>query len=285
MITGSIESLLKDWPKNTLLFTAGSALSYALLPSRLAYCSLTALGILLASEGARKFQLNRYFKVADVELYAVTKFFLSKFQGAPVNVSSDKPAILFLHGMLGFGNNGRWLLENLKPHASVYQIDMGTVLASTLNVGYEAEIKRCAALVEKKIRSILKETGQTQITVVGHSRGGVIASEVATSTGLIKRVFTLCSPQKLKLNGGESDETVKKADYMNALYQKVKQTANVHFTHFNSQVDLITTENEKLSIRAIEGCSHIRIEEFDSFGHVGAVYSEAVLREITKELQ
>ncbi len=289
-ISGSIESLVTDWKLNTLYLSAGSALSFAAaraFPSTLAnlalMANLTALGILLASEGARQYKLNRYFRVADIELYAITRFILSKFQKTPQNMSSDKPEILFLHGMLGHGRTGNWILENLKPYASVYQIDMGTDLLSTLDVGYEQEIERCAKLVEKKIQTILEETKKDKITLLCHSRGGVTGNLLATRSSLIGRVITIGTPQKLTLKGGESGKTLQKAAFMNALCEKVKKASGVRFLQFVSQADLITDQDQMLTQNEVD--RHIQVKEYDTFGHAGGVLSEAVLKEIIEEIK
>lgn len=283
----SIESIVNDWNRHALLFSATTDLTFAatkVLPSALAKLALACSGValtILASERTCKTtkwqRAINYCKVADVEIYSVIAFCLSKFLQPPQNTSSDKPDIVFLHGMLGHGNIGRWLLKNLAPYATVHHIDMGTDLLSTVDIEYEKEIIRCAKLVEKTLDRNKK------YILIGHSRGGVISNYLATHTNLVTRVYTICSPQRLITKEGDSETTLKKAAFMNALWERVKAATQVRFTQFISTVDPITTE-EQLVYKNELNLDHIEIKEYDTFGHAGGVHSEAVLNEIITSL-
>lgn len=294
-LSGSIENLVDNWDRYALGVSATTYLSYiaahiapSLLTKALLVTNCAALGVLLLAETARRItpylpekwqRAAKYLRVADIESYGFFTFLFSKLMPErPAPQVKGKTPILFLHGMLGHGKTGQWLLDRLKPHAPVFRIDMGTDLASTVDIGYEAEIERCAAVVRKKISAILEETGQEKIILIGHSRGGVIANYIATSTDYVDQVFTICTPQTRIAPEGDL-----KAKFMHTLLDKVKEATHIRFIQFTSNVDLITSQEDVLPESA--AYSHIEVRQFDKFGHVGGVFSEEVFRGILLNLK
>ncbi len=306
-LEGSIESFVqKSWSKVATAFSVGIVLSAAVavtLSVKAGVIAITvgmvALGVLVTAEAARRWGdrlpenwqgLCQYLKVADVETYSFFKFTLCKLSSDPTKEQSEaakeKDPILFLHGMLGNGDTGNWLLENLKEHGQVYKTDMGTDLASTLDIGYEEEIKKRAQIVHDLILKILEETGKEHITLIGHSRGGVIADYLATSfpdlEGKIVRVVTICSPVKLDVKEGDDEKTLAKAKFMNELCQKVQNATQTQFLQFVSLNDLLTSEDQLLSLE--EANDHVTIKESETFGHIGGMFSNYVVEEIIAAL-
>ncbi len=208
----------------------------------------------------------------DLECYSILRCFYARlFSGNPPKDSHETP-ILFLHGMLGNAQNGRFLQQQLKPFGTVYTIDMGTDNQVAYHVSYEQEIERCALLALEKIEQIFKETGQDQIILIGHSRGGVIANYLATTLlgQHIPLVITLGTPLQ---HPGKSDQV---SNFINCLNERLADNTTTEFLHLWGEGDLVTN---KASSFPKEAHQRKRVK-IPHAGHLSLLFSEEALEKI-----
>ena len=121
----------------------------------------------------------------------------SNFDPSADQVKTDKPPILMIHGN---GSNemqwvvGRQFLSGDK-YGSVFTLNLDGLLTNEDTKG----IDDYAIKVNQKIDEIKKLTGRTDVTLIGHSMGGLIASYYAenlskSSNTQVDRVITISSP-------------------------------------------------------------------------------------------
>ncbi len=290
----SVEWLLKRvWNRSVAVFF-GTAVIGKLITATLSLVwgavivtlSCLLLSLLLISQMARFLHkyvpskwchLTNYFRTADLEVYASLRCAFSRFSSKLNRLRSSHPPILFLHGMNSFGQTGHWLLNHLNPFGRVYDINMGTDNHLAYKVDYQAEIERCAELVMLKIQEIFEETGHTQITLIGHSRGGVVANYLATSLlkEHVKRVITLGTPLRRPHQNGHG------AHFFKTLNHAMVHEAKARFLHIRGDGDLITSEESFLPQGEHH---HIDLINMQDLGHISILYSEEVLKKIVHAL-
>lgn len=216
-------------------------------------------------------------RTLDLELTSSFRCFFTRFlTSLPQMNATDRPAILFLHGMLGNGQNGRFLLKKLSRFGSVYTIDMGTDNETAYQVSYGKEIERCALLVAEKIEQIFRETGQQQVILIGHSRGGVVANYLAT-TRLEKRiplVITLSSP----LQYPNCDDQV--AEFINGLNESLAGNSSTLFLHLWAEGDIVVPKESSFP-RESPQIKRIKIPHS---GHLSILHSEEAVEKISEVL-
>lgn len=239
-------------------------------------CSYLLLGMLIVSQTARVFSMPkklRTLRTLDLEIYSAFRCFFTRFFSAlPQKESLDSPAILFLHGMLGHGQNGRFLLKQLSRFGNVYAIDMGTDNETAYQVSYEKEIERCALLVSEKIEQLLA-AGQKKIVLIGHSRGGVVANYLATTLleEHIPLVITLGTPLQ---HPGRTDQV---AEFINGLNETLASNTATKFLHLWPEGDLVTAKESSFPKEAHQ-MERIKIKHS---GHLSILFSEEAVEKIT----
>jgi triacylglycerol lipase len=114
----------------------------------------------------------------------------SLFQKDSVPTSSPGHPILLVHGYLHAGFV--WLFHKRRlsrlGFGPIYTIDLGHPFRSIRDYAY---------LVEKKARQIELETGSSELTLIGHSMGGLVSAYYATKLARpasVVKVITIASP-------------------------------------------------------------------------------------------
>lgn len=108
------------------------------------------------------------------------------------NMDNSRLPVLFLHGYTE--NHLIWspllrALAKTEKHRRYYTLWMRPANASILRFRDQAQ---------KRIEAILKETGHSQVILVGHSMGGIVARAVLAEYGArhIARVITIATPHQ-----------------------------------------------------------------------------------------
>lgn len=131
---------------------------------------------------AQSFEL---FAFLFVGILGITSHF---HRGSKKVFSNSPEPILLIHGYLNSGfvwDFHRKLFER-KGFGPIYTIDLGNPFHS---------IHVYAKKVDEKVRAILQETGCHQLTLIGHSMGGLIGYYYAMQNkGKVSKVITIGSP-------------------------------------------------------------------------------------------
>lgn len=116
----------------------------------------------------------------------------------PTEPKQDKIPILLIHGN-GF-NETEWVLgrQFLKKehYGSVFSLNYDGLLTNDSKMGIDDYAKE---KISHKIKEIKKATGQNEIILIGHSMGGLIASQYAENIAVddkttIKHIISIATP-------------------------------------------------------------------------------------------
>lgn len=96
--------------------------------------------------------------------------------------------VVFVHGLLG----GRANFRTLRAHLS----ERGFHDFTTFSYGPRVDYQRLAPRLGEHVAAVRRETGATQVDIVGHSFGGLIARHLIEMSGCrdVRRLVTLASP-------------------------------------------------------------------------------------------
>ena len=189
--------------------------------------------------------------------------------------------ILLVHGFLSFASTWHY------HRARLVEAGLGPVYC--LNIGSFQSIAVYAEKMRAKVKEIERETGRSDLDLVGHSKGGLVSSyytaHFAKRDGVqIKRLITLGSP----LNGSpvapyfpgyDAKEMSPGHPFLEKLQDAVNQFRETEVTHIGSLTDELVPlasslpEKDKWPHRMIDG-----------EGHIGILFSRAVAEEIRKAL-
>lgn len=130
-------------------------------------------------------------------ILALFACFKSNFDPKVENVKKDKIPILFIHGN-GYNEMqwvfGRYLLSKNKDLGSMFSLNLDGIVSNKPENG----IDDYAKLIQYKIEQIKKVSGQSQVILVGHSMGGLVASyyteNLKTNDVSVKKVIAISTP-------------------------------------------------------------------------------------------
>mgnify|MGYP001618077823 CR=1 FL=1 len=203
---------------------------------------------------------------------------------APVAaVAGRKTPIILIHGFIC--NRGYWKsfaraleLANLGP---VYAVSLEPLLGSV-----DEHARRLGEVIEQ----VCKSTGAPQVTLIGHSMGGLISRAYLHSGGTsrIVRIITLGSPhhgtygahpiRKLAVN---AQQMCVKSEWLAALNAHESKNCPVPITSLLTPHDNIVYPQSS----AVLNYPNARNVYFPGVGHVEMVLSPAVMQAVIAELQ
>lgn len=182
--------------------------------------------------------------------------------------SQGRP-ILLVHG---YANHGSvWTLHKKRLESAgfgpVYLINLGDPFLS---------IQTYSERVKEKAEAIAKETGREDLTLIGHSMGGLVSSWYATRLarpGSVAAIITVASPLEgtpvaryaLGQNAREMEPQSKFLQELKAAMSECKELKIFH----------IATESDQVvvpGISAAGGTDYV----LDDLGHAGLLYSKRV---------
>lgn len=260
--------------------------------------ALSAFGIIKGIEHLRDKMEGKIRKAANyvqatlIDGFAMTLLFLlkpipfhklfpgdrSKYKGIP---------ILYIHGYLSNGLTGSYVDHRSQAHGlgPYYHLDLGLPFGKNLEI--------YTSMVKDKVAQIEKETGMTQIKLVGHSMGGVIATYYTACHApkdSVTHVVTLGSPlEGTKLANIGIDDCAKsmhsQADFIDNLAAKVNQAViNTRFLHIGSEVDLIIRPPQS-SLFLKNKTPHVERILFENIGHSTYLFSDKVVDKVISFLE
>jgi hypothetical protein len=224
-------------------------------------------------------QTGEFFALLSLPLLSLkTRIFRRKAIGQPSNY---KP-ILLVHGYLNSGFvwdfQKKWLEE--QGFGPIYTIDLGNPFLS---------IRSYAEKVQKKIDQIAQDTGRPDITLIGHSMGGLISyycvSKLARS-GSVPQVITLASPlcgtKVAKIGLGRCAREMEiGSDLLQELHEGIQQCPGVRFYNLATKTDelVIPHTSSFLMSNPERQCL------MEDIGHASLLFSRRVSNQIVEWLR
>lgn len=139
--------------------------------------------------------------------------------------------------------------------------------------------------LRSKIEEIQKETGQKEITLIGHSMGGLISAAYATREGVdhVPQVITIGSPLKgTRLAplgiGANAKEMRCGSPFLMELQQKMASCSSSKFYHIATETDQIVLPFSS----ALFGRNGENQFTFADLGHLSLLFSPRVVRKVSE---
>lgn len=269
----------------TIILSSGIALTALIVSS-------VALGILCTEQiytKIRKHLPSPIRHVADfiraqvVEIFAAIALGFFKIQDLEKkNPKSEKPnnqqPILLVHGYLGSSSDWTYLHYRLKNAglSSIFSINLGSV-NQTIDGDYAQKVKQ-------KVEEIAQITGRNDITLIGHSMGGIVSSFYAENLapkGTVTDVITLGSPlhgtQVAKIGLGKCAKQMEcSSKLLQELHEKIYDSEYTRYYNFASNADEIIIPNKSALLDQNKMKSKIKTHTFKDLGHAAYLLSDRV---------
>jgi triacylglycerol lipase len=201
---------------------------------------------------------------------------LLKSHHAPQGNKEGRP-ILMVNGYLSYGST--WYYQKAK----LIQAGFGPIY--TMNVGSGRSIVTYAEQIKEMVEQIQKETGRKDITLIGHSKGGLVSSYYATHLAdpektEVTEVITIASPlagtpMAYFGPGKDAFEMRTHSPFHQDLRNKIKDFAHIRFFHIASETDVVVPLTS-----AILGNDPSRQLVLKDMGHLSLVFSSRVADQI-----
>ncbi|NGX36104.1 MAG: 2-succinyl-6-hydroxy-2,4-cyclohexadiene-1-carboxylate synthase [Candidatus Anoxychlamydiales bacterium] len=197
-----------------------------------------------------------------------------------VNPDKQKP-ILLIHGYLHNGfvwfYHGRKLKN--KGFGPIYTISIKNPFSSIEQISLE---------IKQKVKSIQEETGISDLILIGHSMGGLVASYFALNIAeknTISDVITIASPLEgtalAVLGFGMSAKEMRRnSNFIKDLDKKLLLEENINFYHIASLTDQLIRPYTS----ALLGNKEDRQYILNGLGHAAMLYSKKVNDKISSWL-
>jgi triacylglycerol lipase len=209
------------------------------------------------------------------ELIAFSLVTLSRFLPAPGKSKRAGQPILLVHGYINHGNV--WLLHKWR----LERAGLGPVY--TISLGHPFKpIGHYAAKVQAMAEQIERETGRNDLTIVGHSMGGLVSALYACTLakpGSVKSVITLGSPFAgtpiARIGLGQNARQMQPGAQFLRELKGYMQRSSLTFHHIAAKKDQIVVPG----LSALNGQGTV----FD-MGHASLLYSKGVSKKLIEIL-
>lgn len=202
----------------------------------------------------------------------------SKWEG--FDNHKQKPILLihgYLHSSLVWFYHGRKLKNN--GFGPIYTINLKKPFSS---------IERHALEVKQQVKIIQEETNRSDLILIGHSMGGLVASYFALNLAeknTVSDVITIGSPLKGTIIanfaiGISAKEMRRNSDFIKNLNKKLLMEENINFYHIASQTDQLIRPYTS----ALLGNKEDRQYILNGIGHASMLYSKKVNDKISSWL-
>ncbi len=277
----------------TVALTTSMA-AVAVVATIIAAAALLSAPLVVVSATARRLILD-YFVASVVEvgafLAAAVTFPILGTWFDPHPQQTNKRPILMVHGYCHDSAAWHYLRRRLNKAGEfgpIYTVNLGSPLRS---------IEHYSTVVRTKIGQIAQDTGCKEITLIGHSMGGLVSSFCAAGEPLegnvkIRQVITLGSPlhgTKMAMLGfGECARQMRHhSPFVMQLEDKIKAAKDVRFCHMGSNTDIVV----RPLISATRGVNeqveadNVKYRTFRRLGHLSYLWSPRIARAIIEELR
>ncbi len=201
--------------------------------------------------------------------------FLREGKGIPV---------LFIHGYLSHRLMWSWLIHHLRK-----QPDIGPLY--TLNLWPPlSSIRNAAQSLEQKVYQIRNETGATQVILVGHSIGGLVASTLAESIlepKSIAKIITLGTPFEgtdlaaLGI-GNNAVDLLRDSAFLKELSERLASTTTPYYCIASRFDQVVIPWTSALHPNGLPEKQMLIVEDQ---GHFGLLFSKTVLEQLYQWLR
>ncbi len=187
--------------------------------------------------------------------------------------------ILFVHGYLHNQIAWFWFIRQLQK-----KIGIRTIYSVNLTPPFAA-IADLASLLQKKIEDIKRETGATQVILIGHSMGGLASAyftEYLANPNEVATVITLGTPFKgTKLAvlgyGQNAAEMVPNSHFLTELTHRIQKSA-VPYCSVASKIDNIVIPWQS-ALLAGEKNKNLVLEDH---GHLRLLLSPIIIEQVAQ---
>ena len=196
------------------------------------------------------------------------------------NTNPNQTPVLLIHGYLH--NSSAWSYFRYRllteGHSNVYTINLGLPIWS---------IEHYAELIDEKVKEIAKCTGRNDIVLIGHSMGGIIASQWATTQTQkihVKSVITLSSPfqgtKRADVGVGACAKQLKiGSKFLEQLYNKIQDASSTRFFHIGSESDTTIRPLFSAFVSGKPG------KIYEKLGHMMYLFSDEVIDDVADYLE
>ena len=276
----------------SLLFSG--ALLFFVLTFLFSSSLFLALAVVLGGLGAIRW-VNHFAKNPIVswihamafEFFAVSASFLLRPFGyvKKINQKSGPETgrpILLIHGYIQNASNWIYIKRFLS------QKGLGPIYTLNLLPPFRS-IRDFGDLVAQKAKEIAEETGSKELTLIGHSMGGLVSLWYAmkiASPGTVRQVITIGSPiagthlAKIAI-GPNGREMERGSEFVQELGKELGKNSQIPLYHIGSKIDQITVPYSS----SITGHHPEREYLVDDLGHMTLLVSSRVARKIEEWLK
>jgi triacylglycerol lipase len=214
------------------------------------------------------------------EFFAILKIFFVRVSCLSPRKWTGNPKgrpILLVAGYLNDRSAWNFQRKHLKCLGRVYTIDLGHPFRS---------IHHYAEKIHEKAKEIVKETGRTDLILIGHSMGGLVSSWYAThfaTPGTVTDLITIASPLSgTKIArigvGPNAKEMRPDSSFIRDLKKKMADETKIRFYHLATRTDQLVIPGESAYVK---GNDHFI---FEDLGHASMLYSLRVTQKIKERL-
>lgn len=276
-----------------MIFSSSAAMSILTISS-------IALGILLAAEAlsfVKPYLPVCIAKVVNIASAAIADF--ASYLGSwgfylyhdlekcnpKASLTEDKAPIILIHGYKSASSSWTYYRQRLQEAGfkNIFTINLGSVAKT---------IQEYTQLVNDKVVEIAKIVGKKAFAVIGHSMGGLVASQWATSVApenMVSNVITLGTPFKgtkwAKYGEGPcAAQMVPGCDFLKELNEKVVNSSKTRFYCLSSQADPMIIPNESALPDKEKQKGKFKTHTFENIGHIHYMMSDRVIDRVIKYL-
>lgn len=207
-------------------------------------------------------------------------FFINLEKKDPKNVESNpQRPILLIHGL--YHNSSAWIYYQNK----LKEAGVGPVFTINLGNNFGSSDDH-AEKVKAKVAEIQRITGRQDIMLIGHSKGGIVASkfalELADEETIVTDIITIGSPLEgtyvAPIGIGKGCKEMRyQSDYMKDLGKKICEQNRIQFFHIGTAMDELVIPASSALLQANMKAQRLSIS---NLGHNGLLYSDRVIDSI-----
>ncbi len=196
----------------------------------------------------------------------------------PTDMEGEIPIIL-IHGYMHD-------ISGWKPFRNALQeVGLGPVYVPRLT-NSSGDIRYSAKEIASVIRYILEQTGQSQVILIGHSMGGIVAAYCTqhyADEGTVKAVITIGAPlQGTRLAhlgfGKASRQMSYRSPFLQKLTAHMTYNPKTEYYCFGSIVDEVIKPYQNAFYKTPDDLIHFRL--YSDVGHQSYLFDEDVINEV-----
>jgi predicted alpha/beta hydrolase family esterase len=213
-------------------------------------------------------------------LFVLPLYAINPVKENPDQIDKNQKPILLVHGL--YFNSSIWMyyrhILNKSEVGSVFTINLGNPCGS---------IEEHSLKVKEKMAEIQKITGQSDIMLVGHSMGGLVALNCAlnhkeTNQSKITDVVTIGSPLQgthiAKIACGKAANEMRRySEFTNQLVQKVLDDQSCNYFHIGTETDELVIPYESSLLLENKKARRLKVS---NLGHAGIMLSDQIIDEV-----